>query len=145
METKCSSETSVDFQRITRRYNTESRILHNHCCEKFKSYIIQILFWNQELQHCARFCSINLLLLHLGLLTSHVIPHRNTWTCNWTALVRGILLCRTSSPGGLSWTCYLPTWTSEWWIRIQSEKCRYLFANAFLHLFALLCDGNSLP
>jgi hypothetical protein len=31
----CSSETSVDFQRTKRRYVSDDRTLHNHCCENF--------------------------------------------------------------------------------------------------------------
>jgi hypothetical protein len=38
METICSSETSVDFQRVTRRYIPEDKTLHNHRCENLKSY-----------------------------------------------------------------------------------------------------------
>jgi hypothetical protein len=47
MEAICSSETSVDFQRTKRRYIPEDRILHNHRCEKFKSYkvLICLLIW----------------------------------------------------------------------------------------------------
>jgi hypothetical protein len=44
MEAICSSETSVDFQRITRRYIPEDIGLHNHRCENLKSYIIGIMF-----------------------------------------------------------------------------------------------------
>jgi hypothetical protein len=33
MEAKCSSETSVGFQRATRHYITEDRTLHNHRCD----------------------------------------------------------------------------------------------------------------
>jgi hypothetical protein len=33
-----SSETSVDFQRTTRRYNPEKSTLYNHRCENLKSY-----------------------------------------------------------------------------------------------------------
>jgi hypothetical protein len=43
----CSSETSVDFQRATRRYIPEYISLHNRRCENLKSYIY--LFW---LLHC---------------------------------------------------------------------------------------------
>jgi hypothetical protein len=39
METICCSETSVDFQRTTRRYIPEDRTVHNHPCENLKSYI----------------------------------------------------------------------------------------------------------
>jgi hypothetical protein len=35
----CSSDTSVDFQRTTRRYIPEDRHLHNHRCQNLKSYI----------------------------------------------------------------------------------------------------------
>jgi hypothetical protein len=38
MEAICSSETSVDTQRTTRRYIPEDGTLHNHRCENLKSY-----------------------------------------------------------------------------------------------------------
>jgi hypothetical protein len=38
MEAACSSETSVDTQRTTRRYIPEDRTLHNHRYENLKSY-----------------------------------------------------------------------------------------------------------
>jgi hypothetical protein len=38
IEATCSSETSVEFHRTTRRYIPEDRTLHNHCCEYLKSY-----------------------------------------------------------------------------------------------------------
>jgi hypothetical protein len=34
------TETSVDFQRTTRRYIPEVRTLHNHRCENLKSYFV---------------------------------------------------------------------------------------------------------
>jgi hypothetical protein len=40
MEAICSSETSDDTQRITRRYIPKAVTLHNHRCENLKSYII---------------------------------------------------------------------------------------------------------
>jgi hypothetical protein len=40
MEAICSSETSVDTPRTTRRYIPEDGALHNHRCENLKSYII---------------------------------------------------------------------------------------------------------
>jgi hypothetical protein len=40
----CSSETSVDFQWTTRRYNPEDIILHNHRCKNLKSYTIISVF-----------------------------------------------------------------------------------------------------
>jgi hypothetical protein len=45
MEAACSSETSDDFQRTTRRYNLGDRTLHNHCCEKpqiLHNYLINL-------------------------------------------------------------------------------------------------------
>jgi hypothetical protein len=39
METTSSSETSVEFQRTTRRYIPEGSTLHKHRCENLKSYI----------------------------------------------------------------------------------------------------------
>jgi hypothetical protein len=38
MEVICSSETSVDFQRTTRRYIPEDSTLHNYRCENLKFY-----------------------------------------------------------------------------------------------------------
>jgi hypothetical protein len=38
MEATCSSETSVDFQRTTRRYIPEDRTLRNRLCENLRSY-----------------------------------------------------------------------------------------------------------
>jgi hypothetical protein len=38
MEEICSAETSVDFQRTTRRYIPEDGTLPNHRCENLKSY-----------------------------------------------------------------------------------------------------------
>jgi hypothetical protein len=38
MEARCFSETSVDFQRTTRRYIPEDRTLHNHRCENLRAY-----------------------------------------------------------------------------------------------------------
>jgi hypothetical protein len=40
MKTICSFETSVDFQRTTRRYTPEDSTLHNQSCENLKSYIV---------------------------------------------------------------------------------------------------------
>jgi hypothetical protein len=42
MEATCSSETSVDFQRITRCYIRKDRTLHNHRCENLKSYGLNV-------------------------------------------------------------------------------------------------------
>jgi hypothetical protein len=38
MEAICFSETSIDFQRTTRRYITEESTLRNYRCENLKSY-----------------------------------------------------------------------------------------------------------
>jgi hypothetical protein len=37
-EATCSTETSAEFQRTTRRYIPRDRALHNHRCENLKSY-----------------------------------------------------------------------------------------------------------
>jgi hypothetical protein len=42
MAATCSSETSVDFKRTTRRYAPEDRALYNHCWENLKSYTSQM-------------------------------------------------------------------------------------------------------
>jgi hypothetical protein len=39
MEATCSSETSMDFQRTTRRYIPVCRNLHNQGCENFRPYV----------------------------------------------------------------------------------------------------------
>jgi hypothetical protein len=44
MEAICSSETSVDTQRTTRRYILEDDTLHYHHCEYIKSYTVIICF-----------------------------------------------------------------------------------------------------
>jgi hypothetical protein len=38
MEAICSSETSAETQRTTRRHTPEDYTLHNHGCENLKSY-----------------------------------------------------------------------------------------------------------
>jgi hypothetical protein len=43
MEAIYSSETSVDFQRTTRRYIPVDSILRNHGCENLKSYVVSFL------------------------------------------------------------------------------------------------------
>jgi hypothetical protein len=49
------SKTSVDFQRTTRNYVAEDRILHNHRCENLMSYINQIVFVTET--YCV-FCEV---------------------------------------------------------------------------------------
>jgi hypothetical protein len=44
MEATCSSETSVEFHRITRRYIPGDKILHNHRCDNLKSYVLFSVF-----------------------------------------------------------------------------------------------------
>jgi hypothetical protein len=44
MNAICSSETSVDTQRTTRRYIPEDSTLHNHRCENLKSDIRNVIF-----------------------------------------------------------------------------------------------------
>jgi hypothetical protein len=39
MEATCSSETSVNFQHISRRYISEDRTLHNHWCGNLNFYL----------------------------------------------------------------------------------------------------------
>jgi hypothetical protein len=45
MEAKCSSETSIDFQRTTRHYIPEDRTLHNHSC---RNAIYVVLLYNPQ-------------------------------------------------------------------------------------------------
>jgi hypothetical protein len=42
MEATCSSETSVDFQRNTRRCISENRTLHNYCRENLRFYVLSL-------------------------------------------------------------------------------------------------------
>jgi hypothetical protein len=44
MEAICSSETSVETQRTTRRHIPEDDTLHNHRCENLKSYKLFLLY-----------------------------------------------------------------------------------------------------
>jgi hypothetical protein len=48
MEAICCSETSVDFQRTTRRYIAEDGTLHNHHCGNLKSYILEGFYVKSE-------------------------------------------------------------------------------------------------
>jgi hypothetical protein len=41
-EAKCSSETAIDFQRITRRYIPEDIALHNHRYENLNTVIAAV-------------------------------------------------------------------------------------------------------
>jgi hypothetical protein len=45
MEAICSSETSVETQRTTRRHIPEDDTLHNHRCENLKSYKYRDVFF----------------------------------------------------------------------------------------------------
>jgi hypothetical protein len=42
LETTCSPETSVDFQRTTRHFIPEDKTLHNYRCENLRSYLFKI-------------------------------------------------------------------------------------------------------
>jgi hypothetical protein len=44
IEVTCFSETSVNFQRTTRRYIPEDSTLHNYRCENLKSYVSKFEF-----------------------------------------------------------------------------------------------------
>jgi hypothetical protein len=43
-----SSETSVDTQRITRRYIPEYGTLHDHRCENLKFYNLSVKFHSEQ-------------------------------------------------------------------------------------------------
>jgi hypothetical protein len=49
MEAICSFETSVEFQRTTRRYIPEDSTLHNHRCETLKSYTVNLKLDHDQL------------------------------------------------------------------------------------------------
>jgi hypothetical protein len=44
------AETSVDFERTTRRYIAQDRTLHNHRCENLKFYVKIFISWHSEIQ-----------------------------------------------------------------------------------------------
>jgi hypothetical protein len=48
-----SSEASVDFQQITRRYILEHSVVHNHGCENPKSYVYELVY---VYKLCCTFC-----------------------------------------------------------------------------------------
>jgi hypothetical protein len=53
MEAVCSSEISVDFQRITQRYISKDSTLHNHRCYNLKSCYYQKLLITQSIAQSA--------------------------------------------------------------------------------------------
>jgi hypothetical protein len=59
-EAICSSETSVDFQRATRRYIPEDSTLHKHRCENLKSYLSVSLWLYSPCGPWLRFQFLNL-------------------------------------------------------------------------------------
>jgi hypothetical protein len=72
-EAACSSETSVEFQRTTRRYIQDGVIIHNHCFENIKPYISWIS-WGSIASHCI-FSRLLLLYLWLGFASISVFPY----------------------------------------------------------------------
>jgi hypothetical protein len=54
MEEKFSSETSVKFQRTTRRYIPEESSLHSHRCENLKPYT----GWTVAVYFCESHCHV---------------------------------------------------------------------------------------
>jgi hypothetical protein len=85
MKAVCSSETSVDTQRTTRRYIPEDDTLHNHHCENLKSYIISAAF---------------LLLFSLSL-------SRETWTQELLQVVKVIVDSTGSVPRTIKTRCLI--------------------------------------
>jgi hypothetical protein len=57
METIYSSETSVDFQRTTRRIPEDST-LHNHRCENLKSYLYSLYSVHEDSRYEALIVSM---------------------------------------------------------------------------------------
>jgi hypothetical protein len=54
MEATCSSETSVNFERSTRRYIPKDRTFHNHLCANLKSYMAPTVCILTLQQQCRR-------------------------------------------------------------------------------------------
>jgi hypothetical protein len=65
MATICSSETSVDFQRTTRRYFQEDGTLYNRRCQNLKSYI---KFCNISYLSVRAVCSAHFIILDMIIL-----------------------------------------------------------------------------
>jgi hypothetical protein len=59
MEAICSSETSVETQRTTRRHIPEDDNLQNHRCKNLKSYIVS--FYGEATQRHIRHSAFHLL------------------------------------------------------------------------------------
>jgi hypothetical protein len=121
MET-CSFETSVDFQRTTRRCNPEARTLHNHRCEILK-------FYTTELLHA-------------------YFP--NSFVCYFVSLTGPDLLIKRSAVALYS-TAYCIRWNySSWPTRYRSTHhrhiyyfCRSISLNMSYHKIKLnLCNLN---
>jgi hypothetical protein len=89
MEAICSSETSVDTQRTTRRYIPEDGTPHNHRCENLKFYItsgssvIEVACFGLKITvHWSLKCVPVIFILLSGgswfVLETYVIPHMIT-------------------------------------------------------------------
>jgi hypothetical protein len=55
MDARCTSKTSVDFQRTTQRYIPGDETLHNHCCENLRSCSLSDVY---NLLRCCFDCRI---------------------------------------------------------------------------------------
>jgi hypothetical protein len=85
MEAICSSETSVETQRTTRRHIPEDDILHNHRCENLKSYITSCRFKFSRynfvcISHFSHICCMPRLAHPL----TFVYPNNIRWILNLT-------------------------------------------------------------
>jgi hypothetical protein len=69
MKVRCSSETSADFQRTTRRYITEDKTFYNHRCENLKSYKIINVYSIQQARLAEEIANGMLIYVLLKLLT----------------------------------------------------------------------------
>jgi hypothetical protein len=71
MEAICCSETTVDFQRNTRRYIPEDGTRHNHRCENLKSYTLH--GYHNPDDHTTIFCDLIYFVQNVTEGTSYIV------------------------------------------------------------------------
>jgi hypothetical protein len=106
----CFSETSLEFQRTTRRYIPEDRTPHNRRCENLKSYNVNLICRGSL--EGATSCSSR------GLLLFYVITFYK-WHLNYTSMAYITYRSRDSAVG-IATGCGLEDW--EFGVRVLVES-----------------------